>query len=282
MSEENVIDEEVKSGPEPSELEGFDELVAFAADEDYVETKEEAKEEVNLPDVPETSNERDSLQSDNKDETVKEDEETPEQTIERMRQTILELTSGTKLETTSVKNEATKEESKVDVKDTQVWPEQQFDLSQLITDEELDQMIDKPEVVREALNRVRLATLNEAGRILPDIIRQEVNMQVTVGRLVTDFYDSNRDLIPYADYVSHVMRGEEQKNPNKSYREIFETVAQESRKKLGLKKITESNPSSTDESPAFAGKKRNAGRPLQQPVGQAGDLAEMMTMRDHF
>lgn len=104
-----------------------------------------------------------------------------------------------------------------------------------LTAEELDELIDKPELIVKAINDARINALTQVETVLPYLIESTVNRQILINKTVTDFYDTNRDLIPYSEFFQAELAKVEMGNRDKTYREIFDLAAKETRTKLRLK-----------------------------------------------
>lgn len=136
-------------------------------------------------------------------------------------------------------------------------------ISNFLSPEELDRLIDEPELINTAFQRSQTAMLASVG----ELVQQEVGKQIMINRAVSDFYQTNQDLQPYAKLVRFVMAETEAKNKDKTYAEIFEMSAIESRKRLGLSTVAPAINRETNKGnpkPAFAGSKRGNARPASQ------------------
>ncbi len=138
-------------------------------------------------------------------------------------------------------------------------------IQDFLTSDELDRLIDEPQLINVAFQRSQQQMLGSLG----SIVQQEVNKQILISRAVTDFYQSNQDLLPYSQFVQFVMAEVEKTNQDKPYSEIFQTTADECRKRLRLTSpATVKQPvrqsSSGTQKPAFAGSKRGNARPAGQ------------------
>jgi len=157
----------------------------------------------------------------------------------------------------------------------QVQPQQQQQatLDQLLTEvnylteEELDQVIDNPQLINKAISKARMEMAQTITNALPGVVSQMVEQQMLVMRAVQAFYDQNDDLRPYGDFVKFKMSAIERSNPNMTYQEIFNKTAEECRKGLGLKNpdAKERDKPSGTTKPAFtAGKKTSVQRPAER------------------
>jgi len=149
-------------------------------------------------------------------------------------------------------------------------------LQAFLSEDELDRIIDEPKLLNTAFERavgVMQQNMNVA-------IRNEVNRQVMVSKAVSDFYSTNQDLIPYAKFVKFVMSEVEQANPQKTYGEIFETTADEARKRLGLGQQVRQQGQvvQTNQKPAFAGSKKSTARPAPKQDFFDQNAADMFNL----
>jgi hypothetical protein len=135
-----------------------------------------------------------------------------------------------------------------------------------LTQDELDSVIDQPELINEAYSRSSKKFVENIFAILPQLVNQSVSAEIQKNKLVTTFYEMYGDLKPYGDFVRLNMAEIEKVNPTKTYKEIFEETATVCRKRLGLKESTtlpkvEVQPDGKPLPPAFAGSKGNSGKP---------------------
>jgi hypothetical protein len=151
-------------------------------------------------------------------------------------------------------------------------------LTAFLSEDEIDRIIDEPQLLNTAFNRA----LNVMQQSMQGVIQAEVNRQVMVTRAVSDFYTSNKDLAPYSKFVQFVMSEVEQQNPQKTYAEIFDMTATESRKRLGLgggKPSVERQQSRPDQQkPAFAGSKKSTSRPAPKQDFFDQNAADMFNL----
>lgn len=148
-----------------------------------------------------------------------------------------------------------------------------------LTEEEIDRIIDEPQLLNIGFNRV-IAALQQN---IQHAIQSEVNRQVMVSRAVTDFYTANNDLAPYGKFVQYVMAEMESLHPQKTYEDIFKLTASESRKRLGLTQVeqgtrTQSGSQSGKQKPAFAGTKQGTQRPAGQKEFFDPNAADLMNL----
>jgi hypothetical protein len=151
-------------------------------------------------------------------------------------------------------------------------------LTAFLTEEEVDRIIDEPHLLNTAFNRA----ISVMQQNMQGVIQAEVNRQVMVTRAVSDFYTSNQDLAPYSKFVQFVMSEVEQQNPQKTYAEIFDMTAQESRKRLGMGSaptVQRQQSRPDQQKPAFAGTKKSAARPAPKQDFFDQNAADMFNLR---
>lgn len=161
---------------------------------------------------------------------------------------------------------------------SEVAPKEQKTLQSFLTPEELDRVIDEPDVLNKAFERA----ISVMQQNMQGVIQAEVNRQVMVSRAVTDFYTANQDLAPYGKFVQFVMSEIEQANSDKTYAEIFEMTAKESRRRLGLGQSStvpdRQKSQVSSQRPAFAGSKRGTQRPAGKQEFFDPNAADMMNL----
>jgi hypothetical protein len=192
----------------------------------------------------------------------KEEIDPQEVTIAALREQLLALTDALQSDPLkqTVKEDIKGTESREKMVDSQDQSQQKTDiLQQFLTEEELDRLIDEPALINLAFSRSQQAMMGSIGQL----VQIEVNKQILVNKAITDFYTANSDLLPYAKFVQYTMQEVETKNRDKTYAEIFQMTAEESRKRLGLSTTTaqtrETNKGT--QRPAFAGSKKGNARP---------------------
>lgn len=186
---------------------------------------------------------------------------TPEQINEQLRLQIVEMSSKLNYPTDAKVADFVASKPAEDAKAGVVAEEQQLAvLENFLTDEELDRLIDEPQLINTALQRAGKAILSQvqsAQANIGELVAQEIQRQRVVDEVVTNFYENNKDLLPYAKYVQYTMMDIEAKHRDKGVDVIFAETAKECRKRLGLKnpglKVTDA------ERPAFAGSRRSVG-----------------------
>jgi len=129
-----------------------------------------------------------------------------------------------------------------------------------LTQEEIDELVDKPGHIQVALNKTRRKTAEEILKIVPAIVDRMVSQHMATQRAVTDFYDGNKDLNPYRNYVSVTFKKVlmQNKEKNLSSEELLKQTAENVRKDLRLAvpgASSKTRESDKSQKPAFAGTK---------------------------
>ena len=80
-------------------------------------------------------------------------------------------------------------------------------------------------------------------RSMPEIVKKNIEVVKNLEKVSTEFYDKNKDLVPFKKVVAITFEEELSKNPDKSYEEVLEKmVAPSVRQKLDLHKKATSQP----------------------------------------
>lgn len=157
-------------------------------------------------------------------------------------------------------------------------PKKELKLENFLTAEELDRVIDEPDVLNKAFGRA----ISVIEQNIQGVIQAEVNRQIMVSRAVTDFYTANQDLAPYNKFVQFVMAEVEKSNPDKTYAEIFSMTANETRKRLGLGQSASAPDRQKSQTggqrPAFAGSKKSTARPASKQEFFDPNAADMLNL----
>lgn len=155
-----------------------------------------------------------------------------------------------------------------------------------LTSEELDDIVDKPELINKALNDVARYAQENVLKLVPVIASQMVTQQIAMNEIVRDFYEANKDLVPFRQFVGMVATDVAQSNPNKAYGEVLKEVATKVREKLALKPATvvttvpvQQKVQQPGVKPAFAGSvqgARRGGEPVVDKNSMVAQLADLM------
>ena len=106
----------------------------------------------------------------------------------------------------------------------------------VVSDDEFEEVFRVKESFNKTLNTVyQKATMDVLQRI-PTMIGSVVHQQVTVQRLVDDFYRANNDLLPYREFVGYVVQELASQHPEYDYQKLFTEAETEARKRLNKQK----------------------------------------------
>jgi hypothetical protein len=198
--------------------------------------------------------------------------------VESLRAQLLSMTEALQADplVQTVKPDVTSEN--IDGTAAIVAPQTASTLSAFLSEEELDRLIDEPQLINVAFQRSQQAMLSSVSTL----VQQEVNKQIMVSRAITDFYTENNDLLPYSKFVQFVMNEVETKNRDKTYDVIFKTTADECRKRLGLStsKDVVRDANKGQQKPAFAGSKKSNSRPVEAKEFFDKNAADIFDLRD--
>ena len=271
----NMMDEE--------QMSFLGELLGDAPADDAVDTEQDKTEDINLQ-SDDVKTEEDQkvitgddikVEGDTKVEEPIQDGE-PEQDVNAiLREQIIKLTE--QLQKDPTQQSVQPDIGEGDKKDIE---QKQEALKAFLSDDEIDRIIDEPQLLNTAFNRA----LNVMQQNMQSVIQSEVNRQVMVSRAVSDFYTSNQDLAPYGKFVQFVMSEVESQNPQKTYAEIFQMTAAETRKRLGFgvpqapRQQQQSPQSGQKAKPAFAGSKHGTQRPAGKQEFFDPNAADMFNL----
>jgi len=135
---------------------------------------------------------------------------------------------------------------------------------EFLTAEELDNIIDNPALINTALNKAVQEIGTKMLQAMPLVSAGIANQQIMLNNMALDFYEVNKDLSPYKDFVGAVVKQVEAANPDKTYQEIFDMTATTVRERLGLQPSAapQKAPVSSGKKPAFAGTRGPARKPV--------------------
>lgn len=190
---------------------------------------------------------------------------------ESLRAQILELTAKLSNPVTQVYPEKVEgRETQEPAKPAKAATQEPFVPGTYLSEDELDQIIDNPKLIAVAIQRAqediikymesRTQVASDTGNI-NQVVQQAVQQQIMVTKAITEFYDANQDLRPYAQFTQYVLAEVEQKalGTGKTYAEIFQETAETTRKRLGLPAPgvqTVERGKTVTQKPAFAGSKK--------------------------
>lgn len=178
----------------------------------------------------------------------------------------------------TLKEEPAKQKNPINVSDSF---KKLLEKKEFLSQEQMDEVVDHPEHINSAIAKNREDIVETMASVLEDItsnipllVNVMVNREIVMNKAVTSFYEANEDLAPYGKVVQYVFEELEGTHPkDRPFEELFQKVAVESRKRLGLKEPLRSEdggqPISTNansKKPAFAGSKQTA-----TPLAKTGE-----------
>lgn len=164
--------------------------------------------------------------------------------LELLRQEIAELKLSLKPKEKSPTTEAPATEAPLTAEDYL----KDIDIDDLTRDPaEFNKLLNKFRDSVIAITEARQKSGNETViRSIPEIVKKNIEIITELKKVSEEFYDKNKDLVPFKKAVASIFEEELSKNPDKKYEEILNIVAPEARRRLDLaKKAT----SATDTKP---------------------------------
>lgn len=146
-------------------------------------------------------------------------------------------------------------------------------------DLDLDEVSRDPKLFNQLLNKLRKSSIEltraevrqaveSVVRSIPEIVKNNVALTATLKKVNDEFYSQNEDLKPWKKTVAAVFEEKMSENSDKTYKDLLPEVAEETRKRLGLKKDATKN-KDKDNPPNLPRKK---GGQRQQPKPDVTDL----------
>ena len=138
---------------------------------------------------------------------------------------------------------------------------------------DLDELTRDPSQFNKLLNTVLMkgVELSESHRMkgdetvlrsIPEIVKKNIETVSLLKKLSDEFYDKNKDLVPWKKVVAAVMEEKIAENSDKTYEEVLTIVAPEVRKRLALQlKAVEDNKGKPPRLPNIKGQHRQSSQP---------------------
>jgi len=147
--------------------------------------------------------------------------------IDGLKRTVDELTRKKKKPATAAPTTA------VPVVDT-IFLDEETDFRDLTT-KDLNKLLNKVfRMGEESRRKSQESTL----RSIPEIVKSNVVTQTTLKKASENFYNNNKDLIPWKKAVAEVFGDTASGNPGDTFEELLDKTGKEVRKRLGLQKKT--------------------------------------------
>jgi len=106
-------------------------------------------------------------------------------------------------------------------------------------DEDIDKVLKTPEAFNTFMTGVVVKAVEGALRKLPEVVIPMARNQVSIMSTIQDFYQSNKDLLQYKEFVGYVANEISAKRPELSLAELLDESEKEVRTRLKLKKAAE-------------------------------------------
>ncbi len=157
-----------------------------------------------------------------------------------------------------------------------------------IGEADMDDLIRDPKEFNTLLNKIYIQGVNTSRdhitegvlRNIPEIVKNNVSTVIALRKESEDFYDTNKDLVPFKAVVATVFEETWAKDPDKKYTEVMEGVADEVRKRLELhKNAVNPKPSNTDDPPKLP-RKKSQPRQSSKPPNVDPLLADIDKMNE--
>lgn len=117
-----------------------------------------------------------------------------------------------------------------------------LDNQDFIGDEDLDDIVRDKDMFNKLLNSVYTKGVADARKLtsekvllsIPDIVRNNIEIVTSLKKMSDQFYEDNKDLVPFKKVVATVFEEIASENADKKYADIMKLVAPEVRKRLEL------------------------------------------------
>jgi hypothetical protein len=119
-----------------------------------------------------------------------------------------------------------------------------FEDQDFVGDLDLDDLTHDKTVLNKLLNAVYSKGVTDSKKIatekvlnsIPDIVKHNLTILTSLKEVSDNFYNENKDLVPFKRVVAAVFEEVASKNPDKKYGELMELVGPEVRTRLALHK----------------------------------------------
>ncbi len=150
-----------------------------------------------------------------------------------------------------------------------------FETQDFIGEEDLDDIVRDKDMFNKLLNSVYSKGVTDARKLtsekvllsIPDIVRNNIEIVTNLKKMSEQFYESNKDLVPFKKVVATVFEEIAAENPDKTYNALMDLVGPETRKRLDLhNKVSEDKRSTNkDKTPRLPEKKNSQRSVLEKP-----------------
>lgn len=149
-----------------------------------------------------------------------------------------------------------------------------LDEQDFIGDEDLDDVVRDKSMFNKLLNSVYTKGVEDARRLtsekvllsIPDIVKNVELVDRQLRKMSDEFYETNKDLVPFKKVVAVVFEELASQNPDRKYNEVLDLVALEVRERLELhKKVDKENKSKDGKPPRLPAKKGGQRQSIDKP-----------------
>ena len=263
------------------------------------ETKTSTEEETDVKSTEEESTGEKPAEEETKEEEVSTDEESETETaltekeedkegealqVEKLLKRIEELTVVEPIESvkpTDKKDEViSKEEKPIEVKEV----EADSTKIDFIGDAKIDDLVDDKDKLNAVFQAVHARAVSDSNkqvyekvlRAIPEIVLGHINRNASVGGLVKDFYDANKDLVPVKKTVAAVANTLHAEHPDWDLPRVFKEAAPKTREILGMGKPVKKDSKEFDD-PAFADVDANGKQTVKtDPNSQQSQINDLL------
>lgn len=150
---------------------------------------------------------------------------------------------------------------------------------------DFDEAMSSPESFNKLLNAVYQKGVKQSKDIstesvlrnIPEIVKANILTVTSLQRAAENFYSNNEDLRPYSKTVATVWEELYAQNPDKTYEDLMNDAATETRKRLNLQKEVKQQQKEEKKPPRLPSNRGKVGRQSEQPnlTPMEQEIAEM-------
>jgi len=148
------------------------------------------------------------------------------------------------------------------------------DVLPFVSEEEFGKALESPQALNTLLNKVHNQSVQSYMRAMPGLVNRQVAQASMLTRMRDAFYEANKDLKPYQDFVALVTSEIHAKNPEMRWDKLFEEAATETRKRLPH--LVKTQPQTPSEKPSTATKPPGTRKPTAKKSPEEKELADLL------
>lgn len=267
------MDEELKESLEDEQLKQMDDMENFTPPIEDVPIEEEKKEEEIPPsqekkeeEIPpaEEKKEEPPKQEEKKEEEQKEEQLSEIDTIKKENEELRKTIENVMRDMGASRQPKPKTSEEVKAEEEAAKGKGPVILPFFKKEEDIDNAFKSVESANRFMTSVVATAVEVIGKQIPTIASRIADQQISLKMAAKEFFDNNKDLLPYKEYCGFITSKIASENPNLTIGELMEKVATGTREALRLKALT------GDGSPLNVGgdNKGNAGGNPPQGQGQ--------------